>query len=88
MTTENTAATALLRACCDLLAAQVHAQPDAFPAITEGVRAAAELRFEVTMMTGEPRSAAMRIVTLDGQGGEVMLVRALDLAPPQRAPLQ
>jgi hypothetical protein len=85
---EQAAAATLLRACGDLLAAQAYAQPDAFPAITERVRAAAELRFEVTMMTGEPRSAAVRIVTLDGQGGETMLVRALDLVPPQRGPLQ
>ena len=85
---EQAAATALLRACGDLLAAQQAAQAADFERIAQGVRAATELRFEVTMMTGAPRSAAVRIVALDGQGSEVMLVRALALTPPQQGPVQ
>ncbi len=85
---EQAAATALLRACGDLLAAQQAAQAADFTRVVEGVRAATELRFEVTMMTGAPRSAAVRIVALDGQGSEIMLIRALGLQPPQRGPVQ
>jgi hypothetical protein len=85
---EHAAATALLRACGDLLAAQTTTQPQAVAAISEGMRAATEVRFEVTMMTNEPRSAAVRIVALDGNGTETMLIRALGLTPPQREPVQ
>jgi hypothetical protein len=85
---EQAAATALLRACGDLLAAQRSAQPDNFATIAEAVRAAPEVRVEITMMTGEPRSAAVRVVALDGQGSEIMLIRALGLTPPQRGPVQ
>jgi hypothetical protein len=85
---EQAAATALLRACGDLLAAQQAAQAADFTRVVEGVRAATELRFEITMMTGAPRSAAVRIVALDGQGTEVLLIRALGLQPPQRGPVQ
>jgi hypothetical protein len=85
---EQAAATALLRACGDLLAVQAATQPHAFAAIYEGMRAATEVRFEVTMMTTEPRSAAVRIVALDGDGTETMLIRALGLTPPHQGPVQ
>mgnify|MGYP001268979298 CR=1 FL=1 len=85
---EHTAATTLLRACGDLLAAQQAAQPAAFGAIVEGVRRAPEVRFEVTMMTSDPRSAVVRVVALDGEGNEAMLIRALSLAPPVRGFVQ
>lgn len=85
---EHAAATALLRACGDLLAAQQATQPGAFPTIAAEVRGATEIRFEVTMMTSGPRSATVRIVALDGEGTETMLVRALALEPPPRGPVQ
>jgi hypothetical protein len=85
---EQAAATALLRACGDLLAAQATTQPQAIATIAEGMRTATEVRFEVVMMTAEPRSAAVRIVALDGNGTETMLIRALGLTPPQRGPVQ
>jgi hypothetical protein len=85
---EQRAATALLRACADLLAAQRVAQPGNARAIADAVAAAPELRVEVTLMLGAPRSAAVRLVALDGQGDETMLIRALGMTPPARGPLQ
>lgn len=79
---EDAAAAALLRAFGDLLSAQQETQPDAFPAIVQGVGAATELRLEVTMLTSAPRSACIRIVALDGEGSETMLIRSLGLVPP------
>jgi hypothetical protein len=85
---EQAAAAALLRACGDLLAAQASSQADRVGQLAAATRAATELRFEVTMMTGEPRSAAVRIVALDGEGTEVALLRALAMTPPPRGALQ
>jgi hypothetical protein len=85
---EQTAATALLRACGDLLAAQAASQAERVGELAAATRTATELRFEVTMMTGEPRSAAVRIVALDGEGTEVALLRSLTMTPPARGPLQ
>ena len=85
---EQAAATALLRACGDWLATQEAAQPAAMSAIRERLAAATEVQFSVTMLTGGDRSASMRIVALDGEGSEVMRVRAITMAPPARGPVQ
>ena len=85
---EQVAAATLLRACGDLLAAQAASQAARVGELAVLTRTATELRFEVTMMTGEPRSAAVRIVALDGEGTEVALLRALTLTPPPRGALQ
>lgn len=84
---EHVAAVALLKACFELLAAQRESQPGAYPQIHAGVKAAAELRFEATVTIGM-RTAHLRIATLDGQGEELMLVRALDLMAPTGGALQ
>jgi hypothetical protein len=81
---EQAAAQALLRCCGDWLALQPAVQPDKFPAIAEGLHGATELRFEVTMLVGGDRSANVRIVALDGEGSQIMLIRSLVMAPPAR----
>jgi hypothetical protein len=85
---EQRAATALLRACGDLLAAQRQAQPANFAAIADAVAGAPEVKIEITLTVGGTRSAAVRLVALDGQGDETMLIRALGMTPPARGPLQ
>lgn len=84
---ECAAAVALLKACSDLLAVQRESQPEAYPRICSGVVGAVELRFEATVTIGT-RAAHLRIATLDGQGEEMMLDRALDLVAPTSPALQ
>lgn len=84
---EQAAAVALLKACSELLTVQRESQPQAYSRICSGVATAVELRFEATVTIGT-RAAHLRIATLDGQGDELMLIRALDLAAPTGGALQ
>lgn len=83
---EHEAALALIAASHSLLVAQRDAQPDCYDTIRAAAQSAVELRFELTICQSV-KTAYIRASVLDGQGQELLLIRALDLQAPQ-APLQ
>jgi hypothetical protein len=70
----------MLIACRAWLEAQKRAQPESIDAINAHICTAAELRIEITTQLGT-RYTSVRAVTLDAEGNEVVLIRALNAYP-------
>ncbi len=78
---ENGFALALMRGASELLALQALTQPEDVPALRAHVREATEIRVELIFGL-HPH---IRIVTVDSEGGDAVLLRRLDFAPGQAA---
>lgn len=81
---EDEVAQRLLRAAVDLLVAQRHSQPVAYPALAEAA-GALDLQLTVTL-SHAPRGAVVRLSMVDPMGREVLLARRLEMVPATNVP--